>query len=166
MDTTQNTQREFTLERVLQAPRDVVFQAWTDPAQFRWFFNEDIPADEPIELDLRVGGIWRVKMMDENTPYVTGGIYREIVPVSRLVFTWGAVGGWPELTPGEENDNPLVTIELVDNGETTTMLFTVSLPDHIDDKRASEWFATGMEEGWSMTIARLIRRFTDADQTH
>ena len=69
---------------------------------------------EPIDVDLRVGGAWRVKMvMNENLQYFTGGIYREIVPGEKLVFTWGAVDGWPEIDSDHLDDCPLVTLTLV-----------------------------------------------------
>ena len=73
--------------------------AWTDPDQLEWYYNPAQPIpDEPIELDLRVGGVWRQRMViDEDTAYYTGGVYREIVPGRSLVFAWGATGGWPAL---------------------------------------------------------------------
>ena len=57
MATTNAVERGFTLRRVLNAPRDLVFQAWTDPAHLLWFFNPSMPLpSEPIVVDLRVGG--------------------------------------------------------------------------------------------------------------
>ena len=70
MVATNAVERGFTLRRILNAPRDLVFQAWTDPAHLLWFFNPSMPLpSEPIDVDLRVGGAWRVKMVvNENTP--------------------------------------------------------------------------------------------------
>ena len=151
------TARGFTITRVLDAPRDLVFQAWTDPRHLHWFFNEQTPAGEPIEVDLRVGGAWRQRMLiDERTDYVTGGVYREIVPGERLVFTWGAVGGWPDLEGSQADDAPVATVQLNDVGGRTEMVFTVVLPEHLDAERVREWLATGMREGWSGTLDRLV----------
>lgn len=116
MIATYELHRGFTLVSRLDAPRTTVFRAWTDPAHLDWFYNDAAPLPaEPIDVDLRVGGAWRQQMVvDEFTKYVTGGIYREISPVDRLVFSWGAVGGWPEITMSQLGDVPLVTVILGD----------------------------------------------------
>ena len=86
------TRRDLTIVRRLDAPRELVFQAWTDPVHLQWFANPTHPPHELITVDLRVGGAWRLQMIEnEDKAYVTGGIYREIVPPEKLVFTWGAV---------------------------------------------------------------------------
>ncbi len=102
----------FTLNWVLDAPPAEVFRAWTDPEHLGWFYNSDNPIPtEPIELDLRVGGAWRQLMViNRSTTYVTGGVYREIVPDEKLVLAWGATGGWPELDPDRLDDSPQVTV--------------------------------------------------------
>jgi uncharacterized protein YndB with AHSA1/START domain len=103
-------QRDFTLTWTLDAPPAEVFRAWTDPDNLGWFYNDAQPLPtEPIELDLRVGGIWRQYMViDRDTAYFTGGVYREIVPDEKLVFAWGATDGWPKLDPTDSDESPLV----------------------------------------------------------
>lgn len=147
----------FTQTRWFNAPRDLVFQAWTDPRHLGWFFNPSMPQPaEPIEVDLRVGGAWRQRMIvDESTQYTTGGIYREIVPGERLVFTWGAVGGWPELTGDAAYDAPVVTLQFAALDGGTEMVFSVTLPRHLDADQVREWLGSGMREGWSITLDRL-----------
>ena len=100
--TTDQMRREFTLSWTLDAPRAQVYRAWTDPDHLGWYYNDHQPIpNEPIEVDLRVGGVWRQRMViDDSTTFVTGGIYREIVEDERLVFTWGATDGWPKIDPG------------------------------------------------------------------
>ena len=104
--------RTFTVTWTLDAPAAEVFRAWTEPDKLDWFYNDTMPVpDEPIELDLRVGGVWRQQMViSESTAYPTGGVYREIVRDEKLVFSWGAEGGWPELDPTRPEDSPLVTV--------------------------------------------------------
>jgi len=158
MAATNAVERGFTLRRILNAPRDLVFQAWTDPAHLQWFFNPSMPLpSEPIDVDLRVGGAWLVKMIvNEKLQYFTGGIYREIVPGEKLVFTWGAVDGWPEVDRDHPDDCPVVTVTLNELGEKTEMIFHVALSDQMSDEHVGEWLATGMREGWSNTIDRLV----------
>lgn len=161
MNATTELERGFTLVRTIDAPRDLVFQAWTDPDHLQWYFNPEQPTpSEPIELDLRVGGMWKVMMaIDEETSYFTGGMYREIVPNEKLVFVWGAVDGWPKIDPDNPGDCPLVTIVLNAVGDRTEMIFQVDLPAHFSDDRVREWLATGMQNGWGDTIDRLVDRF-------
>ena len=49
----------FTVDRVLNAPRETVYRAWTEPEHLTWFFNPGHPTDVPTTVDLRVGGQWR-----------------------------------------------------------------------------------------------------------
>jgi uncharacterized protein YndB with AHSA1/START domain len=149
--------REFTITRTLDAPRERVFRAWTEPEHLRWFFSDFTPADEPVEVDLRVGGTWRQRMIiADDTEYVTGGVYREIVPVERLVFTWGAVDGWPEIDPSRLDDAPVATVLLDDVDGKTEMTFRLALPLGLSEESVREWFATGIREGWTQTIDRLV----------
>jgi hypothetical protein len=58
--TTNRTRRDFTLTWTLDSPPAEVFRAWTDPDHLDWFYDDNNPIpSEPIELDLRVGGVWR-----------------------------------------------------------------------------------------------------------
>jgi uncharacterized protein YndB with AHSA1/START domain len=158
---TTSIDRGFTVTRTLNAPRATVWRAWTDPAELVWFLN---PGQgqivEPIRVDLRIGGAFRVHMIiNDDLNYMTGGIYREISPIERLVFEWGAVGGWPNLDPGHPDDAPLTTLQFTERGPSTTELaLTVSFPESMSAARADEWLTTGMREGWGTTIDRLVAR--------
>jgi uncharacterized protein YndB with AHSA1/START domain len=149
--------REFTLSWTLDAPAAEVFRAWTDPEHLQWFYNPDNPVpDEPIELDLRIGGVWRQRMViSASTDFVTGGVYREIVPDEKLVFAWGATGGWPELDPERLDDSPQVTVMLSRVAGRTEMMVTVELPAHFSDAQVQEWLSMGVRDGWRDTVDRL-----------
>lgn len=159
---TEETRPDFTLTWTLDAPRADVFRAWTDPDHLQWFYNpaQPIPT-EPIELDLRVGGVWRQRMVVseniecENTEYVTGGVYREIVPDEKLVFAWGATDGWPELDPERLDKSPLVTVALSEVGGRTQMTLCVELPAGLSPEQVQEWFSAGIRDGWRDTVDRL-----------
>jgi len=149
-------ERGFTIVRTFAAPPAEVFAAWTDPEKLGWFFNPEVPIEKDVEVDLRVDGVWRLKMwVDEDNQYFTGGLYREIVPPERLVFRWGAVDGWPEIDPHNPDDGPLVTLTFTPSGAGTVMSFDLDLPEHLDQEKVREWFATGMQQGWSQTLDRL-----------
>ena len=151
--------RSFTLTRTISASRDEVWASFTDPAQLRWFFSGMEQPGEEIDVDLRVGGAWRLLMVvSAETSYVTGGVYREIVPNERLVFSWGASGGWPEI--GDDLDAvPQTTIELRDIHSATELALTAWFADELSDEKVVEWLNSGMREGWAMTIDRLVEKF-------
>lgn len=167
MTATYELHRGFTLLRTVSVPPDDVFRRWTEPDQLTWFFNPSSPIPrEPVEVDLRVGGAWRQLMVvDEFSRYVTGGIYREIAPVEKLVFSWGAVGGWPEIEMARLDDVPLVTVildetdaaeEKGDARAATDMYLSVALPDHLSESQVAAWDDASIEENWGMTLDRLV----------
>ena len=154
--TTTETRRDFTLTWTLDAPAADVFRAWTDPDHLDWYYNPEQPIpDEPIELDLRVGGEWRQRMViDEDTNYMTGGVYREIVPDERLVFAWGATDGWPQLDPSSLDDSPQVTVTFEQADGRTVLTVHVELPATLPADGVPGWWAY-VENGMRETVDRL-----------
>jgi uncharacterized protein YndB with AHSA1/START domain len=142
---------------MLDAPPADVFRAWTDPDHLDWFYNDSYPVPaEPIELDLRVGGVWRQHMIiDDTTAYVTGGVYREIVPNEKLVFSWGAEGGWPELDRDRPDAGPLVTMTLSQVRGRTEMTLRVELPASLSKEQMPEGWFDHIRGGWHDTVDRL-----------
>jgi uncharacterized protein YndB with AHSA1/START domain len=149
--------RSFTLVWTLDASPDRAFRAWTDPARLDWFYNPEQPIPtEPIELDLRVGGAWRQRMVvDAETDYVGAGVYREIVANERLVFAWGAEGGWPRLDPADLDAGPQVTVTFESKDGRTELTLHVELPPTMPDDGVPGWWEHA-EQGWRDTVDRLI----------
>ena len=107
------------LERRFAAPRVDVYRAWTDPKQLvRWWGPEGMSIPD-CEMDVRPGGKWRTCMTgpDGNERWV-GGVYREVTPPARLVFTWA----WEE--DGKPGPETLITIEFHDLGDATDLVLT------------------------------------------
>ncbi len=158
MTTTDET-RDFTLTWTLDASPAEVFRAWTDPDHLGWFYNDEQPIpSEPIELDLRVGGVWRQRMViDEDTAYVTGGVYRAIVPDETLVFAWGATDGWPKLDTDRLDDSPQVTVTLSQVNGHTELTVHVELPGGVPDDGVPGWWSKAAD-GWRDTVERLADR--------
>lgn len=82
----------FTLVRTFEATSEEVWKAWTDPdsaAQW-WHGRGGSTPRETVEIDARVGGRYTYTMVNDATgdKILTGGVYREVVPFERLVFTW------------------------------------------------------------------------------
>jgi len=149
--------REFAITRWFDAPRSTVFRAWTEPAEMEWYLNPEQPRPEqPIEVDLRVGGAWLVPMViDAETDYITGGVYLEIVQDEKLVFAWGAVDGWPKLDLDDLEAGPVASLELVDRDGGTDATLTVRLPAHLSAPEVRHWLNLGIRDGWTQTFERL-----------
>jgi uncharacterized protein YndB with AHSA1/START domain len=113
----QPKERTLVLTRVFDAPRNVVFSAWTEPERAAHWWGPQGFAILSCRMDVRTGGSWRVQMRSqEGTRHVKSGVYREIVPPERLVFTWA----WDDEQglPGHET---LVTILLEAEGRRTRL---------------------------------------------
>src|SRR6266851_3665544 len=82
------TDRELTLTRVLDAPREVVFRMWTDPQHVAQWWGPMGFTNPVCEMDVRPGGALRIVMRaPDGTDYPMTGIFQEIAPPERLVFT-------------------------------------------------------------------------------
>ncbi len=77
------------VKRILPATPERVFAAWTDPDSFKqWFVPASVKA-KAVEIDARPGGHLRIMARnDEDGDFEINGIYREVLPPTRLVFTW------------------------------------------------------------------------------
>ena len=109
---TQQLATTLEVRRTVAAPRETVFQAWTDPEMLKKWWRVDAGWSTPIvEVDMRIGGRYRLGMLEsgKGAPYVVGGEYREVTPPEKLVFTWI----WEGPEPAEET---LVTVEFLDQG--------------------------------------------------
>ena len=139
------TDREVVITRVFDAPRRIVWDAWTKTEHVpQWMIGPDGWSMPVCEIDLRVGGGWRFVWRKANaTEMEMRGTYIEVAPPERLVHTeaWGPE--WPETT------NTLVLSE--ENGRTTTVL-TVLYPSKEARDAA---LATGMKSGTEESYERL-----------
>ncbi len=110
-------ERELVITRVFDAPRALVFAAWTRPEHAaRWWGPQGF-APISCTMDVRPGGAWRRSMRSPSgTVHTARGIYREIVAPERLVFTyaWEDAAG----SPGHET---LVTVTFAARGDRTEL---------------------------------------------
>ena len=145
LQVTTPTDREIVMTRVFDAPRRLVFEAWTNPERVaRWMLGPEGWTMPVCEIDLRPGGAWHfVWRRSSGTEFEMRGVYREIAPPERLVTTesWG--GNWPETL------NTLLLSE--ENGQ-TTVTETVLFPSKEARDAALE---TGMTDGVSRSFDRL-----------
>ena len=141
---------EGTVEivRVFDAPRALVWKAWTDPKMLeQWFGPRGFTSTVP-ELDVRIGGGLRIVMHGpDGNDYPMKGVFREVKPPERLVFSNIAV---------DKNGNHLLkgetTVVLAEeNGKTKLTLHTYAkglVP-------LAPQMLAGMEAGWTQSIDKM-----------
>ena len=138
-------ERVLVITRVFDAPRKLVFRAWTDPDQARrWLGPRGFTAPH-FEQDLRPGGAWRACLRpdDGGRDLWQGGVLKEVVEPERLVFTfaWDQEDG----RPGHET---LVTVTFAEQDGRTVMTFRQAVFETVDQR-------DGHAGGWSSSFDRL-----------
>jgi uncharacterized protein YndB with AHSA1/START domain len=142
--------REIAMTRTFDAPRELVYDAWTKPELLkRWLYGPDDWPFAVCEVDLRVGGALRFEWRHNSGEKMgLSGVYREIVPCERLVFTEVFDDDW---TGGET----LVTIIFVEHAGKTTVTQSILYSSRAARDGALK---TAMEEGMAMSYSRLAEQ--------
>jgi uncharacterized protein YndB with AHSA1/START domain len=144
---------QLQLTRVFDAPREVVFKAWTDVNQFTQWFGAAACNGATLQstkVDARVGGKYRLQVRSADGEYFTStGVYREVKPPERLVFTWqfekdGSGEEFGEVEPPEM----LVTVEFKARGKQTELILT-------HEKFASTESRDRHNDGWTRCLNAL-----------
>jgi len=144
---TDSTRPSLTIKRRIKASPAKVYGAWTDPEKIMHWFgpHETMAGSVRAELDVRVGGRFRASFdTADGEHHQVGGVYREVVPDERLVFSWA----WHS-TPERES---LVTLTFKPDGDGT--MFTL-LHEQFFDQAARD----GHEHGWTGTVDKLQQYF-------
>lgn len=145
------SEREIVMSRVFDAPRNLVFDAWTKPELLeRWLGVRGGWSMVVCDVDLRVGGAYRfVWRGPDGAEMGMGGVYREIVSPERLVATEAFDDPW---YPGEALD----TTVLVERGGMTTATTTVLYESgEIRDAVLESGMARGVAESYDMLAEYL-----------
>jgi uncharacterized protein YndB with AHSA1/START domain len=153
-------EKQILVSRSFDAPLELLWKAWTEPEHFKkWYGPKDFTTPT-CEIDLKVGGrhLWSMRSPDGREMYYTG-TYKEIVPMTRLVFTDGmsdAEGnlmsptamGMPEGSPMSMD----VTVTFAYEDEKTTV--TIS---HVGHGEGAEYAAMGWEQALDKLTAVLAK---------
>ena len=141
----------IVIRRTLDAPRELVFQAFTDPKHIVQFWGPKGFTNPGCDVELRVGGAFRVEMRaPDGATYPCSGIYREIVPPERIVYAGTGDDGNPcggGLPPHAE-----VTVTFVAEGRKTRLTIHTRLRSAADREAAIKG---GFESGWNDCVNRL-----------
>jgi uncharacterized protein YndB with AHSA1/START domain len=145
--TTPPNEPVLILKREFPAPRQKVFETWTQPEHLkRWFPPGDGYDNPVVEIDLRVGGRYRIAMrhIAKGIQYVVTGEYREVRSPERLVFSWS----WE----GESTGETLVTIDFRDRSASTEVILAHAFFPNAESREQHY-------QGWLGCLARLAEVF-------
>ena len=133
----------LALKRRLKAPPEKVYEAWTLPEKMIQWWGASNAASRTAEADVRVGGRFHVGFRgNDGGQHDVSGIYREVVPGERLVFSWA----W-RTTPERESQ---VTVHLKADGDGT--ILTLTHEQFFNEKARDDHGV-----GWGMALDNLER---------
>jgi uncharacterized protein YndB with AHSA1/START domain len=150
-----SSDRELVLTRLIDAPPATVYRAWTEPALLKQWFAP-LPYTTPVaELDVRPGGANLVVMRaPDGTELPNRGVYLEVVPNRRLVFTDAYVDAWAP------SDKPFMTVILTFEDESGKTRYTARVRHWtVADRETHE--KMGFHQGWGQCadqLAALVAR--------
>jgi uncharacterized protein YndB with AHSA1/START domain len=146
--------REIVIGRVIDAPRSLVYSAWTDPEQIQAWFGPEGYAIETLEIDLRPGGAWRFDMVaPDGTRYT-----------NRMIFLRMEAPALIEVDHGSDRDDDpgrfrmLVTFDEQGNGKTALTLRQM----HPSRERRAAGIGFGAVELGGQTLEKLARHVAKA----
>lgn len=141
--------RELVLTRLIDAPREKLYQAWTTPEILKQWFTPR-PWTTPIaELDVRPGGANRVTMRDpDGKEFTYRGVYLEVVPNERLVYTDAYTEAW------QPSDKPFITVMLTFEEEGGKTRYTARVR-HWTAADCESHAKMGFHEGWGQCADQL-----------
>ena len=130
------------VRRTIRAPRQRVFDAWTKAEELKAWHAPGPLTVSLAEIDLRPGGAYRIHMRSpDGTEHRVSGVYREIDPPKKVVYTWGWDGDHPV-------KDSVVTIEFHDRGASTEVVLRHDGITH-NKERADH------EHGWTAILDKF-----------
>src|SRR3954469_882035 len=141
--------RELVLERIIDAPREKLFKAWTDPEVMKQWFVPKPWTLSRVETDVRPGGSSLIVMRGpEGQEFPNRGVYLEIVENERLVFTDAYTAAW------EPSDKPFMTVIITFADEEGGTRYT-ALVRHWSAADRETHEKMGFHQGWGIATDQL-----------
>jgi uncharacterized protein YndB with AHSA1/START domain len=159
-DQSNNTADAITITRTFNAPRELVWRAWTEPEHFMRWWGPEHYTSPVAKMDLRVGGTYLASIRSpEGQDFYSTGEYREITPPERLVFTDAFADAEGNVVPasyygmeGEWPNNILITVTLEEENGRTRLTMR---QDGIPTGEMGEQMAAGWNEYFDKLAAAL-----------
>ncbi|MGH3129210.1 MAG: SRPBCC family protein [Gaiellaceae bacterium] len=142
------TDEQILITREFDAPKHLVYKAWTTPELVKRWWNAKRGEVTIAEIDLRVGGMWRnVMVTDDGFEVAFHGQYREIVPNERIVST-EVYEGMPAGAPEEGTLNTATFTEA--DGRTTLTILVQAPSKEIRDAIIESGMEAGMQDAMDL----------------
>src|SRR3984885_11754622 len=141
--------RDLLLTRIIEAPRERVFRAWTEPDLLKQWFAPPPFTTSQVETDLRPGGSSLIVMRSpDGNEFPNRGVYLDVVANERLVFTDAFTRAW------EPSEKPFMTVVLTFEGNGAGTKYT-ALVRHwtVADREMHE--KMGFHTGWGQCADQL-----------
>jgi uncharacterized protein YndB with AHSA1/START domain len=153
LQVTTPSDREVVFTRAFEAPRELVFEAWTNPEHVRHWWGLRGSTMVLCEADVRPGGSWRyVTTAEDGAEVPFTGVYQEVTPPERLVYT-----EMYDVEPFNSGDPAVNTATFTqEEGGTLVTVTTVYPSKEVRDFALS----TGMEAGAAESYDRLAEHLT------
>lgn len=147
---------DLVLERVVDVPRELVWQAWTMPEHVKKWFAPAPWTTVDCEIDLRPGGLFRTVMRSpEGQEFPSDGCYLEIVENEKIVWTSALLPGYrPVLQPESGADVLFTAVILLETHEKGTKYTAVAI--HKDEADKSNHEEMGFHDGWGKCLDQLV----------
>ena len=141
--------RELVLTRLINAPREKVYRAWTEPELLKQWFAPKPYTTPIVEIDVRPGGsAYFVMRGPDGKDLPNRGVYLEVVPNAKLVSTDAYVKAW------EPSEKPFMTLILTFEDEGGKTRYTARVRHWtVADREAHE--KMGFHEGWGLCTDQL-----------
>ena len=157
--TQQSKETEIVINREFTAPRQLVWDVWTQPKHIeKWFGPKGF--DTRVEkFDFKVGGRATYVMVGpDGKEYPGTGVYREIVPIEKIVTTDEFGEGFEESHPDMDLPQGMVTTALFDDLSDKTKLTLIISHPTVEDRKKHE--AMGVVDGWNSSLDKANEYIT------
>jgi len=147
---TPSDERELVLTRIIDAPAEKLFRCWTDPELMKQWFTPKPWKTVDVRTDLRAGGSSYVLMEGpEGQQFPNYGVYLEVVPNRKLVFTDAFTEAWKP----SQKPFMVATVTFEDLGEGRTLYTARAAHWTVEDLKTHEQM--GFHEGWGAAADQL-----------
>ena len=148
-------ERSIEIVRIFDAPRELVYQCWTDCKHMTQWWGPEVFTNHSCKLDVRPGGAWQIVMRSpDGMDFRCEGIYSEVAPPERLVFTNDAV---------DQNGKALLrgftTVLFEAQGNKTKLTLKTRAEGLVE---FAPMMLKGMEQGWTGSLEKLAAHLSAA----
>jgi uncharacterized protein YndB with AHSA1/START domain len=147
---TNNDDREIVITRVFDAPRELVWKAWNEPEHVEQWWGPEGFTTRVEGVDFKPGGTWRYVMIGpDGTEYPVKGVFREIVPLEKIVTTDEFDEGFDKVMNIDLPTGIVVTAIFEDEGEKTKLTLRI-MHDTAESRKKHE--DMGVVMGWNSSF--------------